>query len=500
MRKILYILLLISNIVISQTNYYVDSDGGNDANDGLTPATAWQNIERLDTTTVLNYGDSVLLQRGDTWTGRMNLSTTYWPNGVIIGAYGTGAKPLINGNGNGNSQPTIKAFGFESIKISYLDLNIGNVTGVYGIWADDSDSLWVDSCKIHDNSYATCLAFGIVVTDQPWVSITRNEIYNMGTEAFYGGVSGSENGPSIVAYNYCYNIGNCGANADVLHFNNVNPSVWVYNNYLDMRNPDVTTGKGCLVFTQDTGFVYNVRVFNNIMLADSAAGFGFSFGRAQSAPNSRGKVAYNNYVRSEYIGNSVLTGVWDSCYYNMFIGFSHVFDLRISDTAWSYHMYNNYIRPKVGPPTGYVVLIDDVVDSNSWYFKNNIVYFNDRFELFGKYYEKDYNIYLDVEGANDPEENSIYNNTSQFWDTLFINDTFDINPNSLAVDAGVDIGLKFDYKGNPVPYNLIPDIGVNEYTPSGPGPEPPTPSFTKQKFYINNNRFYIRNKKLIIGK
>lgn len=35
------------------TQYYVDATGGSDANDGLTPATAWQTIAQVNATSLL---------------------------------------------------------------------------------------------------------------------------------------------------------------------------------------------------------------------------------------------------------------------------------------------------------------------------------------------------------------------------------------------------------------------------------------------------------------
>ena len=37
---------------VSGTAYYVDSRGGNDANTGMSPAAAWQTLDRVNGTTV----------------------------------------------------------------------------------------------------------------------------------------------------------------------------------------------------------------------------------------------------------------------------------------------------------------------------------------------------------------------------------------------------------------------------------------------------------------
>lgn len=76
------------------TAYYV-SDAGDDSNDGLSPASAWKSLEKVNGT-VLEPGDSVSFRRGDTWTG-----------GLIVNQSGTARSAItINGYGSG-SPPTI---------------------------------------------------------------------------------------------------------------------------------------------------------------------------------------------------------------------------------------------------------------------------------------------------------------------------------------------------------------------------------------------------------
>lgn len=87
------------------TSYYVDNVGGNDANDGTSPATAWKNISKVNTF-VFSPGDKLLFKRGGSWTNTLR------PKGegisgspIEIDAYGTGAKPIINGGGARDEGP-----------------------------------------------------------------------------------------------------------------------------------------------------------------------------------------------------------------------------------------------------------------------------------------------------------------------------------------------------------------------------------------------------------
>lgn len=95
MKFILTILFLFS-IAYGQMNYYV-ANNGSDSNDGLTPATAWQTLSKVNSST-FNAGDSILLKRGDSWNERLNIASSGSAGSpIVVGAYGTGVKPLITG-------------------------------------------------------------------------------------------------------------------------------------------------------------------------------------------------------------------------------------------------------------------------------------------------------------------------------------------------------------------------------------------------------------------
>lgn len=86
------------NDFYSQT-YYVDSDTGNDSNDGLTEATAWQTLEKVNSVT-FGGGAKILLKSGSVWSGQLKPKGSGTPfSPIIVDKYGDGPKPLVNGNG-----------------------------------------------------------------------------------------------------------------------------------------------------------------------------------------------------------------------------------------------------------------------------------------------------------------------------------------------------------------------------------------------------------------
>jgi hypothetical protein len=80
--------------------YHIDSREGNDRNDGLSPATAWQSfapVNRLN----LEPGDRVMLRAGSSWEGQaLHPKGSGAPGAAIqITSYGEGARPALHGRG-----------------------------------------------------------------------------------------------------------------------------------------------------------------------------------------------------------------------------------------------------------------------------------------------------------------------------------------------------------------------------------------------------------------
>jgi len=81
---------------ITGKTYYVSASTGDDANDGLSEAKPFKTATKAKT--AAKSGDLVLFKRGDEWRERWSTS-----NGVTYSAYGTGAKPIFNGNVYGDA-------------------------------------------------------------------------------------------------------------------------------------------------------------------------------------------------------------------------------------------------------------------------------------------------------------------------------------------------------------------------------------------------------------
>lgn len=81
---------------IDQT-YFVDRQGGDDANHGKTPNSAWKTLQKVNSSRLLP-GDKILFRRGQVWDESLRVSssgTSSLP--ITFGAYGEGPRPIFTG-------------------------------------------------------------------------------------------------------------------------------------------------------------------------------------------------------------------------------------------------------------------------------------------------------------------------------------------------------------------------------------------------------------------
>lgn len=80
--------------------YYVDNRNGDDANDGLSPKSAWKTLDKVNSIT-FQPGEYVLFKRGGIWHRILEVSSSGSSgNPVTFGAYGEGNKPVLTGRGS----------------------------------------------------------------------------------------------------------------------------------------------------------------------------------------------------------------------------------------------------------------------------------------------------------------------------------------------------------------------------------------------------------------
>ena len=107
--------------LVTSRNYYIDAVAGSDANPG-TLASPWKNISKINGVTVTQ-GSQILLKSGSTWTGQQLKFIGSGVNGnpIVVDKYGTGAVPLLAGNGL-VGEAVVYLFNQQHIEINNLEI------------------------------------------------------------------------------------------------------------------------------------------------------------------------------------------------------------------------------------------------------------------------------------------------------------------------------------------------------------------------------------------
>ncbi|MFA6632230.1 MAG: hypothetical protein WCU90_08020, partial [Kiritimatiellia bacterium] len=77
--------------------FHVDSEAGNDRSEGTRPDVAWRTLDKVNTAALIP-GDQVLFKRGGLWRGRLHPKSGNESARIRYGAYGDGAKPILQGS------------------------------------------------------------------------------------------------------------------------------------------------------------------------------------------------------------------------------------------------------------------------------------------------------------------------------------------------------------------------------------------------------------------
>ena len=154
-----------TTVEVTGTKYYVAASG-NDDNDGLTPATAWKSVEKVNAFE-FKAGDGVFFNRGDEWRITKPLAAK---SGVTYSAYGTGAKPKLNAaaDGSGASKwvPTNKENVYAFVELIPDDRDVGTLVF-------DGGRAW--GIQIQQTTSGTRLAIGRVFNGIKWFDSDVNK-------------------------------------------------------------------------------------------------------------------------------------------------------------------------------------------------------------------------------------------------------------------------------------------------------------------------------------
>ncbi len=137
------------------TVYYVDSVAGSDGNNGAAPESAWKTLGKVNRTT-FKPGDRILLKSRSAWDGQL------WPKGsgvaghpILLGMYGAGVKPIINGHGLAEDAVLLKNqeyWEIENLEITNTGVGPAVRRGVHLALENfgEAHHIYLRSLTIHD--------------------------------------------------------------------------------------------------------------------------------------------------------------------------------------------------------------------------------------------------------------------------------------------------------------------------------------------------------------
>ncbi len=161
------------------TTYYISQSGGNDNNNGTSPATPWKTVAKLNTIKFAP-GDSILFKRGDIWSdecwypkGNGNYSLGQW---ITVDAYGTGNKPQFRAGSKFATvyfEPDTFTGGWKFLNLDIRDAKQGilcnnpNPNSIHGTKYNTpyspASGLWVENCSFSNITGAQVYAPGAMV-------------------------------------------------------------------------------------------------------------------------------------------------------------------------------------------------------------------------------------------------------------------------------------------------------------------------------------------------
>lgn len=204
------------------TTYYVSSSTGDDSNNGTSELTPWKTLSKVSTVT-FQPGDTIALKGGDVWTGEFvelhGTGTATSP--ITLTSYGTG-RPKLAYQGSAVKGNNLNGWTIKGLKIEVLS----DVT--FTTWKENPPAIKIiyngeglyRDITIEDN-VIYCESFdrgsrGILIEGQysynrhkelvQNITITKNEIYNIGFTAIQTAAWNAYEGKHILTSSMFYNV------------------------------------------------------------------------------------------------------------------------------------------------------------------------------------------------------------------------------------------------------------------------------------------------------
>ena len=233
--------------------YYVDATNGNNNNHGLSSSMAWRTISEVNSSS-FQPGDQILLKRGGVWREQLNFPSSGSPgNPITIGAYGSGARPVINGANIFSNWTSESVGGFtayyaaSSMSTNQVFENGNRLTKVNAKYELTPGTWWWDSSikriymrttgDNHPGTYTIEISrrdFGIWIKDESYITVENLELENS-----------NDKGLDILAY---------GENINDIRIQNIVSS---HNYHMGLRSTGFNGRRINNVIVENSVFKYN---------------------------------------------------------------------------------------------------------------------------------------------------------------------------------------------------------------------------------------------------
>jgi hypothetical protein len=452
------------------TTYYVDAVQGNDRNKGTSLSSPWKSLNKVNKSSFLP-SDKILFKRNQSWVGRLVIPSSGSMNGMItIGDYGTGNKPVINGN---NIYYAVLLDAINFISIQNLEIINPKGQGLIITASNNNGLIIIDSCDIHNN-----MNNGITIQNRGNTMVTNCSIYSNGfngISVYYSNNTGSWSDlkgdnmkilDSKIHDNGRHGVYLAGDNAIIQH------NTMYSNGSQNLSHNMYLIGNNSLIENNTFRDAYNIgfRYEGSNMI------FRYNFLQANhkhnlSFWNDFPDVMSNNKVYYNIFHVKKLTDASSSTSMAIFVGKS-----GNSGNFDGIELYNNSIYAADDNAGGiWLSGCDNIkVKNNILKVENGYLIYKDSPAI---KLTSDYNVFTSTEKLplyTEPREMNFtgwqasgQDQHSSFSDPLFVNSLPDIDAdfalmvNSPAISAGVNLSLPKDYKGNPV--SDLPDAGALQY-------------------------------------
>jgi hypothetical protein len=408
------------------TSYFVDSVAGNDARDGLSDATSWQSLARVNGFP-FNPGDVVNFKRGGTWTGTLTISRSgVNTTPITFQDYGSGNAPVLRRASSPETSGLTRAVVINGSWIVLQNFLITNAHEA-GIFLNTSANH-----NVIRNNEITATGYGVATYGQ-FNLVTQNHVHDL--HLIIGNAGALNYGAG------CFFFQQAGSGGNELS----------YNRAINCRVPDPffgINGKFMEIFNNGD----NLYVHHNY--AENAGAF-FEAGASAGGTAANVRLAYNVFVNSHAVAAQPVTA---------FCFNTSSFTITISNFMFD----NNTVYQQTGD-FGVYRIFGCSPNLSFVTARNNIFYSDSQIANTGSFVHTN-NVYFLTSGA---AVGYALGAAERIANPLFVNAAarnFLLQPLSPAIDAGIALGFTRDFADMVVPQGLAPDAGAYEF---GAGPTPP---------------------------